>query len=187
MSLNLKNPALIVIDVQKGFDDKAYFGERNNPNAEENIAKLLKFWRQQHLPIIHYKNDSTEMHSPLRAGLPGNEIKDIVKPLKEEIVLTKMVNSAFVDPKLLLHLCTKKVTTLVLVGLTTDHCVSTTARHAANLGFAVYVVDDATATFDRASAYFGIATGETMHRIALLSLEGEFATIVKTEDLINAS
>lgn len=175
-----KNYALVIIDVQKGFDDPKW-GKRNNPNAEENIAKLLKIWRKTKRPIFHIKNDSTEPTSPLRPHLPGNEIKDIVKPLKTETLLVKTVNSAFIGTDLEKMLNKKKITTLVIVGLTTDHCVSTTARMAANLGFTVYVVSDATATFNREGTSGRKYNAEQMHEIGLVSLEGEFAEIVESK------
>ncbi|WP_198038498.1 isochorismatase family protein [Photobacterium angustum] len=51
----MKNPALIIIDVQKGFDDP-YWGRRNNPEAESNITLLLSKWREKELPIVHIQH-----------------------------------------------------------------------------------------------------------------------------------
>ncbi|MGA3110335.1 MAG: isochorismatase family protein, partial [Candidatus Bathyarchaeia archaeon] len=82
--------------------------------------------------------------SPLRPGTTGNEIKEIVAPSNEEPIITKTVNSAFIGTDLEAQLKGKNIETLVVVGMTTDHCVSTTARMAGNMGFEVYVVSDAT-------------------------------------------
>ena len=47
-----ENPALILIDIQKGFEDIQYWGgQRNNPEAEENASKLLELWRNHSLQI----------------------------------------------------------------------------------------------------------------------------------------
>ncbi len=180
----LKNAALILIDVQKGFDDP-FWGKRNNPDAEANMCKLLRFWRKKRRPIFHIKNDSTEPESPLRPEKTGNAIKGIVKPGRSEPVISKTVNSALIGTDLEERLRSSKITTLVFVGLTTDHCVSTTARMAANLGFIVYVVADATATFDRDSFDGKHYSAQAMHNFALASLDKEFATIVNTANLID--
>lgn len=174
---NLKNPALIVIDMQKGFNDESYFGKRNNPNLEGNIAKLITYWRNQNAKIIHIFHDSQEIASPLRSAKDGFKALPGLWNINEQSFV-KTVNSAFIGTRLEASLREQAITNLVLVGLTTDHCVSTTARMGANLGFNVYVVSDACATFPRAPF-----TAELVHDVALASLEGEFATIVQTGDL----
>ncbi|HUP27140.1 MAG TPA: cysteine hydrolase family protein [Chloroflexia bacterium] len=176
--------ALIVIDVQKGLDEP-YWGERNNPEAEQNMARLLQAWRQQRWPVYHVQHRSKNPRSPLRPDYPGNEIKDIVKPEPGEPVLQKRENSAFIGTDLEAMLRSANQRTLVLTGLTTDHCISSTARMAANLGFETIVVSDATAAFDRRSPISGKHyTGEEIHDVELTALSGEFATIFDTESLL---
>ncbi len=176
--------ALIVIDVQTGFDDPVW-GSRNNLQAEENIAKLLEAWRQTQRPVIHVQHLSQEPNSPLRPSQPGYEIKAIAKPLPTEPLFQKRVNSAFIGTDLEAYLRQNGLNTLVVTGLTTNHCVSTTARMAGNFGFDTYVVSDATATFDRVGHDGKAYTAELVHAIALASLHQEFATIVDTEQLLN--
>lgn len=180
-----QNAALILIDVQKGFDEKEFWGRRNNPSAEKNIAKLLNAWRQTKRPVFHIRNDSTEKNSPLRPEKPGNSIKDIVAPLPGEPLIIKTVNSALIGTDLEKRLRKQKINTVVIVGLTTDHCVSTTARMAGNLGFNVSVISDATATFDRNGFNGKHYSAKTMHNIALVSLQNEFATITDTKSLLS--
>ncbi len=178
--------ALIVIDVQKGLDEP-YWGERNNPDAEQNIARLLDAWRRRGMSIYYIHHQSKNPNSPLRPNYVGNEIKDIVKPQPGEPILQKKENSAFIGTDLEERLRAANQGTVVLTGLTTDHCVSTTARMAANLGFDTIVVSDATATFDRYSPLTSRRfTGEEMHETELTSLSGEFARIVETEALLSA-
>lgn len=186
MTIQQDNPALVLIDIQKAFDTPKW-GKRNNPEAEANSKKLLEKWRSAKHQIIHIKHDSTEEGSPLAPGQPGNDIKDIVKPQGSESMLVKHVNSAFIGTDLEQQLHSQNINTLVLIGLTTDHCVSTTARMAANLGFSVIVVADATATFDRYSYDGTYYTAEQMHEAALASLHQEFATIKNTEELLLGS
>jgi len=175
------NPALILIDIQKGFDDIAYWGgQRNNPDAENNAAELLEIWRANHLPIFHIQHCSTNPNSLLHALNLGNEFKEIVKPILGEPIIKKNVNSAFIGTNLKQLLDEQKINTLVIVGLTTDHCVSTTTRMAGNFGFDTFVVSDATATFNKMGVDGQVFSAELIHETALSSLNGEFATVVTT-------
>lgn len=179
------NPALLLIDIQKGMDDIAYWGgNRNNLNAEENAARLLEHWRLRRFPVFHIKHNSSNPQSRLVLGQIGNEIKDIVKPLGKEIVISKNVNSAFIGTDLKERLNSEAITTLVIVGLTTDHCVSTTTRMAGNLGFRVYLVGDATATFDKIGPNGKKYEAQFIHEAELASLHQEFATVINTEALL---
>lgn len=178
--------ALIVIDVQKGMDEP-YWGTRNNPAAEQNMARLLAAWRDRGWAIYHIQHRSKNPRSPLRPDYPGNEIKDLMKPQPGEPLLHKQENSAFIGTDLEERLHAAGQHTLVLIGLTTDHCVSTTTRMAANLGFAPIVVADATATFDRVSPLTARHfTADEMHEAELTSLHGEFAQVATTDALLRA-
>lgn len=176
-------PALIVIDVQQGLDDPRH-GERNNPEAERRMAELLAAWRTADWPIIHVQHASLRPDSLLREELPGHAIKPEVLPLAGEPVFRKQVNTAFIGTGLEAHLRAAGITRVVLVGLTTDHCVSATARMGDNLGFEVIVVEDATATFERRGPDGRHYSADTMHRVALASLHGEFATVRAAGDVL---
>jgi nicotinamidase-related amidase len=181
----LDRPALILIDIQKGFDNIEYWGgERNNPNAEINASELLKIWREKNLPIYHIKHCSSILTSLLHETNIGNEFKDLVSPIEGEPIIKKNVNSAFIGTDLKDQLDKAKITKLVIVGLTTDHCVSTTTRMAGNLGYETYLVADATATFNKKGIDGQNYSAELIHETALASLNEEFATIVTT-DFIN--
>lgn len=174
---------LLIVDVQQGFDDPRW-GERNNPEAESRIARLLEVWRLTGRPVIHVQHLSREPGSLLRPGQPGVEIKEEVKPLPGEKVVQKHVNSAFIGTDLETHLRERGYQTLVVTGLTTDHCVSTTARMAGNLGFETYVVSDATATFGKRDHRGEHFPAQVLHDTALASLHGEFAEVVEVADLL---
>lgn len=175
--------ALLLIDLQQGLDHPRW-GERNNPDAERNIAALLAAWRRTHRPVIHVQHMSQEPDSPLRPERPGNAFKPEATPLPGEPVFRKTVNSAFVGTALEAHLRATGIETIVLVGLTTDHCVSTTARMAANLGFTTIVVSDGTATFERTGPDGDHYGAEQMHRCELASLHDEFATVRRTSEIL---
>ncbi|MEP7096680.1 MAG: cysteine hydrolase family protein [Dokdonella sp.] len=182
-TLNLTSAALLLIDVQQGFDDPRW-GIRNNPHAEHRIAALLEEWRRLRRPVLHAQHLSLERQSPLREDAPGHAFKSEALPMAGEPVFQKHVNSAFIGTHLEDYLRANGIDTLVIVGLTTDHCVSTTARMAANLGFSGVVVEDATATFDRHGADGAHYSADMVHRIALASLHGEFATVMDSQQIL---
>lgn len=181
------NPALILVDIQQGFDNIPYWGgERNNPDAEANARKLLDYWRANNLPLFHIQHCSTNPNSMLAESNPGNAHKEIVKPLPGEPVIKKSVNSSFIGTDLQQRLDAAHIDTVVIVGLTTEHCVSTTARMAGNFGYNTYVVADAVAAFSKTGINGEHYDAETIHLTALAMLNDEFATILNTDEVINA-
>ena len=178
------NAALIVIDVQQGFLDPRW-GQRNHPGAERNIAALLAAWREAGRPLFHVQHGSRSDQGAFYPGTPGHAFKPEAQPLPGEIVIRKDVNSAFIGTDLEARLRAGGIDTVVLCGLTTDHCVSTTARMAGNLGFRTFLVEDACATHERTGPDGTWFSAEQMHATAVASLNGEFATVTGTADLTN--
>ena len=176
-------PTLLVIDVQRAFDDGSW-GPRNNPDAEQRIAEALAAWRAHGAPVIHVRHQSAEPGGSFIPGTPAFEFKPEAEPLEGEPVITKDVNSAFIGTDLEARLREDGVETVALVGLTTDHCVSTTARMAANLGFETWVLGDATATHERRAPDGELIPADLMHRTALASLDDEFAEVLPTSDAL---
>jgi nicotinamidase-related amidase len=179
-----RDAVLLIVDVQKGMDRYAQQYNRNNPDLERNIARLQSAWRKSGRPIIHVQHLSKEPNSPLRPGQPGVEIKDEVRPLPGEPVVQKSVSSAFIGTTLEADLRRRGLTTLIVVGMQTNMCVSTTARMAGNLGFTTYVVSDATATFDNTGPNGQRYASELLHDVALADLNGEFSTVVDTKTVL---
>lgn len=175
-------PALILVDIQQAFGDIEYWGgQRNNPDAELRASELLQLWRKHRLPLFHIQHCSTTLTSPLHETHPGNRFNELVSPLNGEPVIQKNVNSAFIGTDLQARLDDAKITTLIIVGLTTDHCVSTTTRMAGNLGYETFLVADATATFNKKGTNGQNYSAELIHETALASLNDEFATVVSSD------
>ncbi|KAK7946921.1 isochorismatase family protein [Apiospora aurea] len=228
--------ALILIDVQNGFLHPSYWGtERSTPECEANIAQLLAQARAHNAKaresssqsgesgddgtvlICHVHHHSITPSSMLHPdqtveidGVPRRavEAQPFAAPLAGETVWTKDVNSAFVGTGLEAYLRSRRVRQLVLCGLTTDHCVSTSTRMAGNLRIVdevenavdeknlpgkkkkktttvvksegnIVLVGDACATYAK-----GGFEAETVHRVSLASLDGEFAHVAGTADVI---
>ncbi|KAM0322024.1 hypothetical protein ACHAQA_009767 [Verticillium albo-atrum] len=205
--------ALLIIDTQKAFDHPTYWGtSRSNPAFESNITALLQAARAhneaqdkasqpQPVLVIHIHHHSTGPASALHpsAKVPGTdtlgiEPMDYVAPLASEPVLTKTVNSGFIGTDLEARLRAFGARQLIATGLTTDHCVNTTVRMAGNLQVlgskggpdgngegvhGVIVAGDATATHPRANF-----DAETVHAVTLASLDGEFAQVRDTKEIL---
>lgn len=185
MTMNLKStPALLLIDVQQAFDE-AYWGKRNNPQAETVIANLLARWRQNNWPVIHIRHCSTEANSSLRADRPGNAYKPEAQPLPDEIEFCKAVNSSFIGTGLDDYLRQQGLLSLVIVGISTDHCVSTTVRMAGNLGYQNFLVEDGCFSFDRTDRHGKLHSAQSLHEAHLASLDKEFCTVISSAELIS--
>jgi nicotinamidase-related amidase len=140
--------ALVVVDVQQGFDDP-FWGVRNNPDGDRNIAALVDDWASHGRPLVFVQHDAVEDESPLDPGTPGNQLKPYLKA-DPDLAVSKAVNSAFHGtPDLHAWLVDRKTAGIVVCGITTNHCCDTTARVGGNLGHDVLFALDATYTFDR--------------------------------------
>src|SRR5829696_8530276 len=179
-----RSTALIVVDVQQAFDDAGYWGRRNNPACEANVAALIEEWRAHGRPVVFVRHDSGEDVSPLRPDGPGNAFKPEVSG-EPDLLVTKQVNSAFHgEPDLAGWLRGRDLERIAICGITTNHCCETTARVGANVGFDVFFVLDATHTFDRTGPDGTTMTADELARATATSLHGEFATVVTTDDLV---
>jgi nicotinamidase-related amidase len=176
--------ALVVVDVQQAFEDAAYWGPRNNPACEENVAALLAAWRERGRPVVFVRHDSDEPDSPLRPDQPGNVFKPIIDG-DPDLLVAKRVNSAFHGtPDLDAWLRARDLDGIVVCGITTNHCCETTARVGGNLGHRVLFVLDATHTFDRTGPDGTLVGADELARVTATNLHDEFAEVVATRDLV---
>ncbi|WP_091495576.1 cysteine hydrolase family protein [Amphibacillus marinus] len=178
-----QNKALIIIDVQKAFNDPSW-GERNNPEAEANIKRLLKVWRVKGWEVIHIQHKSDSEHSRFYKHGAGFAFKEMVQPINGEKVIEKKVNSAFIGTDLKAYLDKRMIKTVIIVGLTTPHCVSTTTRMSGNFGYDTYLLSDATAAFALKDHTSNDVDAEAVHHVSLTTLHNEFATVLTTKQLL---
>ena len=187
MTLDRAKTALVLVDVQKAFLEWEAGGmRRNNPHAVDNIARLLAAFRREGMAVFHIRHASREAGSALAADKPGYRPIDAARERDGEPVLVKHVNSSFIGTDLEDRLRAAGITTVVICGITTNHCVETTTRMAGNLGFDARLVADACYTFDRTGHTGRHETAEDIHAMTLSNLDGEFATIETTDSLLAA-
>lgn len=171
--------------------DSPLWGARNNPDAETNAARLLAAFRVSGAPLVHIQHFSTRSTSPLHPDQGGNAIKGIVAPLDGETVFGKTTNSAFIGTPLEAHLRELDVTGVVIAGLSTPQCISTSVRMAANLGFDTWLAHDACAAFDTHAAYgwnphAPRMTAQQIHDSEVSILHGEFCQAMTTDAIFGA-
>lgn len=176
--------ALIVIDVQKGFSRHDVPGERNNPECEANVEKLIAAFREKNQPIVFVKHNSKSPTSVLHPGQEGNEFKDIITGTPD-LLVTKSVNSAFYgEPDLYNWLKEQAIDAVAICGIQTNMCCETTARMAGNLGLDTWFVLDATHTFAKSANGVKISA-EDLSQTTAVNLSGEFATVLSTKEAID--
>ncbi|MFD8784534.1 cysteine hydrolase family protein [Kitasatospora sp. NPDC059599] len=178
---------LLLIDVQKGFEDHEYWGPRDNPQAEQRMAELIAAWQATGRPVVTVQHASAA--GPLVPGTPGYELKDFVAGLTPDLHITKTVNSAFYGtPDLHAWLQERGARQLVVTGIITNVCNETTARMAGNLGYDAIFPTDAMHAFDMTgpdgttltAAELARATGTVLHAM-------RFAKVVTTEQVLVAA
>lgn len=177
--------ALVVIDVQRAFDELEAAGQRrNNPQALNRIVELLDNFRAKPATIVHVRHESRNPRSPFRPGQTGFAVKEEARERPGEAVIVKHENSAFIGTDLEARLRRDGIDTLVIVGATTNHCVETTTRMAGNLGFKAVLVRDATWTFDRQGVDGELFSADQIHAVSLANLKDEFAEIATADDVV---
>jgi nicotinamidase-related amidase len=175
--------ALIIIDMQRGILDPK-LGRRNNPEAEANIAALLAAWREIGAPVVHVRHISRSRGSVFWPGHVGAEFQAALVPRDDEHVVEKNVPDAFVHTGLERWLHVRGIRQVVIVGVITNNSVEATARTAGNLGFKTVVVGDAAFTFDKRDYAGALRTAEEVHAMSLANLDGEYAAIATTAELL---
>lgn len=178
--------ALVVVDVQEGFQDESWGPTTNYPGCESNVEQLLQTWDEHRLPVVIVRHNSSKPDSPLNPSHPGNALIAPVASARADLRITKTVNSAFYGtPDLEQWLRASGIEQIVVCGIQTNLCVETTARMGGNLGFDVVVALDATRTFDLEGPDGTLVPAATLMQVTATNLQGgDFARIASTADIM---
>ena len=175
---------LLPIDMQQAFSSKPW-PKSWNDKVDSNGLALVAAWRKANLPIIHVRHDSVVSGSSLAPGHHGNSYRPGFEPIEDEPVVVKSVNAAFIGTDLELRLRRLDISRLVIFGIATDMCVSTTVRMASNLGFDVTLVQDACDCFDLPDGNGGTIPAHAVHQAHVATLRFEFCKVVSTAEMLN--
>lgn len=143
----MKNTALIIIDIQNDYFEGGALTLSGADQAGEKAATLLDIFRTKELPVFHIQHET--LKPEIGFMLPatrGQEIHSCVSPKATEICLTKHYPNAFWNTVLENKLKELDITHVVIAGMMTHMCVSTTVRAAMEREFCVTVIQDACAT-----------------------------------------
>lgn len=145
-----EHTALLIIDVQNDYFPGGKMTLEKSVQAAENTRRILEYFRNNHLPVIHIQhistNDGAVFFIP---GTDGAKINHLVLPEKDEKVIVKHFPNSFRETDLLNYLQSKTIKNLVITGMMTDVCVESTTRAAFDFGFTNIIIGDATATGNR--------------------------------------
>lgn len=178
--------ALLQIDWQQAFRDPS-LGELSHGLAEKNAEKILLSCRSNQIPVYHVQHASTNPDSLLHPDKVGFSLIQELKPVKGEKLFVKNVNSAFIGTTLHETLQNDEITQLIVTGMTTNHCVSTSVRMAGNFGYDVLLVSDATDCFGISSMDGDWISANEVHRVNLASLHEEFCQVLPTSNLLSST
>ncbi|MCG5211778.1 isochorismatase family protein [Streptosporangium soli] len=182
--------ALIVIDVQESFKQRPIWQAVSRPDIVERVDQLVQAARRAGDLVVWV------LHSAPGSGTVFDPASGYVRLVSElvqgegEPMVTKTSINAFTTTNLQQLLTTRGIRELVVCGIQTEQCCETTTRVAADLGFEVTFVTEATATFpiEHRDAPAGRTVAEILADPLTLSTEdittrteyalaGRFATI----------
>jgi len=141
----ISQSALLVIDAQDSFKTGPRWERRSNPAFEKNVSAMVEAYRAAGLPVVFFLHaDSDEAFAK---NSPHFKLMDFLKPRADEPVMVKNTRNCFTSTTLQPYLIEKGVRRVSITGIQMEQCCETTARLAADLGYAVDFVTEATMTF----------------------------------------
>jgi nicotinamidase-related amidase len=179
----IERSALLVIDVQDSFKATPRWERRSSPKFEESVDRLVQSYRAAGLPVIFVLH--TDSDPEFATDSPYFKLMDFLVRRDDEPLLLKNTRNAFTSTNLQELLREKGVERLVITGISTEQCCETTTRLAADLGYDVDFVTEATMTFPIANPETGeeLSTDEILRRTEFV-LRRRFARIATTDALV---
>jgi nicotinamidase-related amidase len=145
VTVPIQQSALLVIDAQDSFKATARWERRNNLDFEKNVGRLIDLYRGAHLPVIYFLH--TDQDEGFSTDSPHFKLMSFISPRKEEPVIIKNTRNVFTSTGLPQRLLEAGVRRVAITGIQMEQCCETSARVAADLGYAVDFVTEATLTF----------------------------------------
>jgi len=141
----IEQSALLVIDAQDSFKILPRWERRNNHDFESNVARLISAYRAAGFPVIYFLH--TDDDPGFETTSQHYKLMDFIRPEPNEPILHKNTRNVFTGTRLSELLLELGVRRLAITGIQMEQCCETSARVAADLGYAVDFVIDATMTF----------------------------------------
>lgn len=174
--------ALIVIDVQQSFPQMPFWTQDDVPAFQSALLRLDAGCRARGVPVVHIYHVGQSRPYTLESGF--------VTPLDwlpgaPDVRFDKHTHNAFTDTGLDLWLRRRGINHLIISGMRTEQCCETTTRVAADMGYAVDYVTEATLTFPMTHAVSGrtYSPAEIKAHTELVLAE-RFARIVTVEQCL---
>jgi nicotinamidase-related amidase len=178
----IEQSALLVVDVQDSFKVGPRWERRSNPRFEGNLDRLIRAYREADLPVIFILHNDPD--PGFRPGDPEVRLMDFLERRESDPLLTKNTRNSFTSTNLREILDARGVRRVVVTGISTEQCCETTTRVAADFGYDVDFVTEATMTFPISHPETGeeMSTDEIIRRTEFV-LRGRFARIAQVEAL----
>lgn len=140
----MSNVVLLIVDVQNSLiKDHPY----NEKRVIENIKKLISAARDNKKEVLYVRHDDGK-GTELEQGTDGWQIYDGIAPDNGERIIDKQYNSAFHKTRLREYLESKRIDTIILIGLQTEYCIDATCKSAFDYGYKIIIPEETNTTFD---------------------------------------
>ncbi|GFZ30774.1 amidase [Clostridium zeae] len=172
----MNNIVLLVVDVQNALIKKHPYNEKK---VIENIKKLILTARSINKEVIYVRHDDGK-GTEFEKGTDGWQIYYDVAPNNNEYIVEKEYNSAFHKTGLREYLESKKIDTIILVGLQAEYCMDATLKSAFDYEYKIIIPEETNTTFDNE-----FLSGEKLYEFYNYKIWNKrFANVLSMDDVI---